>query len=346
MIAKDTSQRITSLRFLLIILVVFVHNNITKEYVDILISNGQTFIFSESKVGQFIQYLISFGIAEAAVPVFFLFSAYLQSIKSDKYSVLIQKKTKSLVIPYFLWILFYCIINRFIPSSFSEFIHYTIGFSTLSGGTPLIASQFWFIRDLIILSFLSPILKYSIKKVPLIPLIISFFVYCTITIKYDAEFHSALFYYLLGFYWGTYEIDLFKYVDKIKWKEVFFIFSLILLCRLIKKDNQFVKSIQILSAVLVLLKTSQLLVSSKNIFAITEKLSAYSFFLYAVHMPILLHTIQKLFFKFFTMKNTFFCLLEYFGVSFVTILAGTLIGVILKRFIPPVFLLLVGGRKA
>lgn len=345
MIAKDTSQRITSLRFLLIILVVFVHNNITKEYVDILISNGQTFIFSESKVGQFIQYLISFGIAEAAVPVFFLFSAYLQSIKSNKYSVLIQKKTKSLVIPYCLWILFYCIINRFIPSSFSEFIHYTIGFSTLSGGTPLIASQFWFIRDLIILSFLSPILKFLIKKAPATLLFLSFFIYCTITIKYDAEFHSAIFYYLAGLCWGTYEIDLFSIIDKIKWKEILILFTLILICRILIQENQFVKSIQIISAVLLLLKFSQILVSSEKIYSITENLSAYSFFLYAIHMPILLRTIQKLFFNYFTMKNTFYCLLEYFGVSFVTIFIGTLIGYLLKKFLSPVFLLLVGGRK-
>jgi hypothetical protein len=62
-------------------------------------------------------------------------------------------------------------------------------------------------------------------------------------------------------------------------------------------------------------------------------------------MPVLLQTIQNIWLKIFPMKNTFFCLFEYFGVTIIIVLIGTGLGILLKKICSPVFSLLNGGRK-
>ena len=103
-ISAETSMRITALRFLLIVLVVFIHNNLRAE--DILkgaLEHGYTqFAYENGLFGRWVQIFISDGIAKCAVPLFFMFASYLQFMKGDSYGVLLKKKAKSLLVPYFL----------------------------------------------------------------------------------------------------------------------------------------------------------------------------------------------------------------------------------------------------
>ena len=104
-IPKETSMRITSLRFLLAIFVVFIHNNFTVEYIAQLVEQGaEDIYFKPNIVSEWIQLVITQGLAQCAVPLFFLFAAYLQARKADCYKTLLKKKLKTLVIPYVLWI--------------------------------------------------------------------------------------------------------------------------------------------------------------------------------------------------------------------------------------------------
>ena len=82
-----------------------------------------------------------------------------------------------------------------------------------------------------------------------------------------------------------------------------------------------------------------------TVYSAAAYLSAYSFFLYAIHGPALLDVAKKLWIHYLPMKNTFFCLLEYFGVSFLVIIIGTSVGIILRKICLPLFSLLNGGRK-
>ena len=93
----NTSQRITALRFLLIIFVVFMHNNFTVESIaEGVAKGGSAVLFNQGIFGRWLQLFISAGIARGAVPLFMLFAAYLQEIKNDPYPILLKKKTKSL----------------------------------------------------------------------------------------------------------------------------------------------------------------------------------------------------------------------------------------------------------
>ena len=104
-VPRETSKRITSLRFLLAMLVVFIHNNFTTEQIrESIAIGGRHILFNQSIAGAWIQHFISGGIASAAVPLFFLFAAYLQAMKNDPYKIMLKKKSRSLLVPYILWI--------------------------------------------------------------------------------------------------------------------------------------------------------------------------------------------------------------------------------------------------
>ena len=94
-IDETTSKRITALRFLLMIFVVFIHNNFTAKSIAEILENGEIApLFNQGVVGKWIQLFISDGIGRGAVPLFFLFAAYLQTKKDDRYPVFLKKRDK------------------------------------------------------------------------------------------------------------------------------------------------------------------------------------------------------------------------------------------------------------
>ena len=64
-------------------------------------------IFVQNEFGRWLQFFISLGIANCAEPLFFLFFAFLQAKKNDLYSVLLKKRSKSLLLPYVIWMTIY-----------------------------------------------------------------------------------------------------------------------------------------------------------------------------------------------------------------------------------------------
>ena len=101
----------------------------------------------------------------------------------------------------------------------------------------------------------------------------------------------------------------------------------------------------VLSACVALLKLSAFLVRSRKTLAVLSWLGGFSFFLFAIHAPILNTVLQKTWIHFFPMRNAFFALFEYFGVAFFDIVLGTGIGIAMKKLAPAAFGLLNGGRR-
>ena len=70
LIDGETSRRITSLRYILSVLVVFIHNNFTAEKLaDSLAEGNRIPIFEQNTLGEWIQFMISSGLGCCAVPV-------------------------------------------------------------------------------------------------------------------------------------------------------------------------------------------------------------------------------------------------------------------------------------
>lgn len=99
-ITAETSKRITALRFLLIVFVVFIHNNFTQEQIieDAIKSGAEPFVYNNNLTGRWIQLFIAEGVARCAVPLFFLFASFLQFMKNDSYFALLKKKARTLLL--------------------------------------------------------------------------------------------------------------------------------------------------------------------------------------------------------------------------------------------------------
>lgn len=100
----------------------------------------------------------------------------------------------------------------------------------------------------------------------------------------------------------------------------------------------------VLSSCILFLKLSAVIEKSKKAYGILSYLSAFSFWLYAIHTPVLNELLKRVWLKFLPMKNPFFCLAEYFGVTVLTVAIGTALGILLKKIFLKLFALLTGGR--
>ena len=371
-VSAETSRRITSLRFLLAIFVVFIHNNFTaKSVAEMFQETGVQMAFCQNALGKWTQLFISGGIARCAVPLFFLFAAYLAARKYDSYPVMLRKKAKSLLLPFVLWtglyVFFYggikLLVLRIAPQfilnpnktvlswTAADWLHKILGYNAekiepglqnFPSSLPELAVQFWFVRDLLILFALSPILKCLIRKFPAGFLAL-------VCVPFFADVSGVLFVRtdaLLFFCLGTYGIPLFEHIDRISWAEVAVLFALTFLFgNMFDGEKNVMRQFMVLAACLIMLKCAALIERNERAFAAASFLAPMSFWLFAVHNPLLNGFLVKMWLHFFPMTTPARCLAEYFGVTVIVIALGTASGLLLRKICPPLFSVLNGGRK-
>lgn len=167
--AKLLSDIIQWLRVPLTILVIFVHTNVE------LFEDKSSMAFSSCY--DYITDIVGF-VASFAVPAFFVISGYLffRNIEVLRFSIIVRKfksRFNSLVIPFLFWNLLVYVwallsniyVNGDATSVFSflnKYSLYNIFISIQGYGTPIYMIM-WYVRDLIVLTILSPLIYYAIK---------------------------------------------------------------------------------------------------------------------------------------------------------------------------------------
>ncbi|MEH3580922.1 acyltransferase [Enterobacter cloacae] len=116
---------------------------------------------TQGSMNYFIQDFIQNGVARAAVPLFAFISGYLLFYKSNSYVTLLHKRIRALAIPYvissFFALICYIVIHRGEPYN-SLWLLKSIFITPVNG-------QLWFIRDLIIISLISPVIFQLSKNI-------------------------------------------------------------------------------------------------------------------------------------------------------------------------------------
>lgn len=176
-ISKSDSTRISLLRFPLIVGVVYIHNY--DIYPNTL---GRAFGAEwQAWLSQFSIALMAQGIARLAVPIFFILSGYLFYLNyksnSKDYIPALQKRVSTLLIPFLFWNVLVLLLTIALqagsnnPALFSGRFKSPLDFTTyeyidaiLGIDRRPIAHHLWFIRDLIILSVLSPVVLALVKR--------------------------------------------------------------------------------------------------------------------------------------------------------------------------------------
>lgn len=181
------SNTIDFLRFPLIVLVVMIHAHKT----EVTIS-GVKYIYDLTNFPIYsnMSYLISDIIASLAVPMFYVISGYLffnklQNFSWNEYDKKMKSRFKSLLIPYLFWniaiLCAFAIFQMFVPGVMSGANRLIIKYSffeylnSLWGGyadNQPICYQLWFMRDLMVVVLLAPMISFLIKKTSYIYLIL------------------------------------------------------------------------------------------------------------------------------------------------------------------------------
>ncbi|MBV5316190.1 MAG: acyltransferase [Desulfobulbaceae bacterium] len=178
MIDKESSLRLKLLRFPAIIGVVYVHAyGTTVNY-----AGGTLGLVETNGLTEFIRNLLSQGLARIAVPLFFLMSGYLffANFRWSKKTYLekLQTRLRSLLVPMVFWNILGLALVALVQAWPSiQTIPYFIGKNDVIAGYTIIqyfnailglkwypfAYHFWFIRDLILLALLAPVIAVILR---------------------------------------------------------------------------------------------------------------------------------------------------------------------------------------
>lgn len=194
------SQTFDWLRFPLIVCVVFIHNPCRPALNFEEIVSGS---FSMMSCYNLIRVVLTYVLTHIAVPAFYVISGYLFFYNTriwnfDIYKTKIKKRFHTLIIPYILWnviayaLLFGVVLVKNICTGdwngdfslsldiFWNYYSWKSGYDWLGNEivhTAPINLPLWFLRDLIVLSILSPLLYWLVTRFKYYFIAILFFLY-------------------------------------------------------------------------------------------------------------------------------------------------------------------------
>ena len=220
------SAKLKRLSFVLMIMIVYLHSyNIVVRF--------KTGIIEISKgYSSFFQDFISQGLMRIAVPFFFAISGYLffLNIQATRKEFILRfkKRVNSLIVPYMFWslwgVLFFYTL-QLLPQSQPFFTNelikdYSIGKLLDTIFINPIPNQLWFVRDLVTLTIVSPVIYFLVRYLKIIPVMIFLFTwfYGFNFMVFSAE---PLFFFILGAFLAT-KNDKFAQIDLSKQSLILF----------------------------------------------------------------------------------------------------------------------------
>jgi len=339
------STKIKFISFITMIMVLFIHSFNSTLYPNELILPNH--------YATDIQNFISFHVCRIAVPFFFILSGFLFAYNFDltlkNYLEKLKSRFKSLVIPYVLWVVlwtsfFYILSNLSVTKSFinSPLSIQNFTFTSfISIFESPICYQFWFIKDLIFLVLFSPLFLILVKKIP--PLVLGFLYVNLVYWNYDLLFFSnlAVFYFAVGLFLALNFNKILAIKINIHFAIIGIVWILLYFANRFEITVYFIPLI-ILTGLYFVWKLYDVVNQESSIYLRLTKWASFSFFLFALHEPILI-SLKKLGFAILG-KTPSVSLILYFSLPFFVFAFSIFIGFLTKKFVPNIFKVLTGGR--
>ncbi len=356
-ISAEESIRLRLLNFPLIIGVVYIHAfSVEIDHAGVTLGPEKINYLTD-----FIRILVSQGIARLAVPLFFLMSGYFffQGFTWSwrGFGRKLATRAKTLLLPYLFWTIFWVCI-RFLGQSIPAVKAYFTGDGRLLADYSMYdltnavlgltrapeAYHFWFIRDLMLLMIISPLIFLVLRRLALPFLGAMFVVWITAGWRIYTPDAVGVLFFSVGGYLAMQGKTLFFFDRYGKWFVL--VYLPVLLADVLWYEAPFNLCLHrcgiVVGLVAILFGSSMLLVSErlKNTLL---RLSGASFFVYATHEP-LLGIAKTLAFQFLPLNRPYTMLLIYIFVP-LAVVAG-LVGVhgILKSLLPKTLTVVTGGR--
>ena len=200
---KDLSVAIAWMRFPLIFMIVLLHCYCAID------AHGHPLFFK-------VVYPFGLFLGETGVPAFFFISGFLFFYSLKSYRQKIRSRVNSLLIPYLIWngliLLTYLLLEMLghpmliLGKSIADYgvLDYLRAFVDrghwdMGNGVPMLC-PYWYIRNLMVLCILSPIIYYGIKYLKWIPVLALFLWW--ISIPYNGMIASSLLFFSIGAYFS------------------------------------------------------------------------------------------------------------------------------------------------
>lgn len=372
------SETITMLRFPLAVLVVFIH----VYHPNIDVYKLHMMGFSGIAIYEYVSRFFSVVLGSSAVPIFFIISGYLLFLKVDSYSKdvyigKVRKRWQTLAIPYFLWIVLYAleaIMSQEVGSlithgkPWTDFIGFFrqndcmhmfwdsrvwdeqitwLGVEAHKSGPFLL--PFWYMRDLIVMILLSPIVYWLVKRLRIVWICFLGIIYMLdINVSWmSGTFVVASLFFSVGSYFGINKIDFTKALWKFRY--VIFPLTLILVCLQTYGIDE--KNIYILSPWLVIFQSLALIILASvlckfpKLLAFNKKLASTSFFVYSIHLFVLGY-VTIIVNRLIPVRDIWYVnIVNYFMTVMVIIMVCLILYWILLKCVPGILGILVGDRK-
>lgn len=374
--AKNQSQMIDLLRFPLVICVVFIHifPDVTK------VADVDYPLLSSRGLYNILGIILSNVLPNIAVPSFFLFSGYLffanfKDWSWNGYNEKLGRRVKSLLIPYLLWNLIPVIMDVIRPLIFAirnnsqnltnlcipkisvwqifiENNRIDTNLNICGGATyssyPL-NLPLWFLRDLIVVCILTPIIYYLIKKTRLgIILIFALGYIFNITIPIPGFSFVSLLFFSLGAYFAINSLNIAKFSRRCSMFITPIFTVLLIVCTLFQ--NRYLLDIFIIVGIFAVFAITSYLIERYNVKP-NRFLVKSCFFIYASHfIEVLIWETpvsfsKKLLGRFVIVNETYIqqCA-SYILAPFLAISICLLGYYLLSRFVPKLCGVLCGNR--
>lgn len=358
---ESISKAITFLRFPLIFMVVVLHAQFTTLDVNAL------------SVYSFISTLMSNILTRVAVPMFFVISGYLFFYKVAEFSLSVygdklKKRVNSLLIPYVLWIavfiLAYSVIIKVNLVSMSggktvydyEMMDYLLAFfneninengviAVFTGEGAPIAFHMWFIRDLMIVCIISPIIYVLCKDMVVgggISVVL--LVLWVMNMSLDASGHyylSAITFFSVGAYLQLQNMRL-QNLSNAWWLILVYLIGAVVECILFRGSQpicMIVHNVNILIGIVAFFVAA---LKIANKISVPMIMTESTFFVYGIHAMVIL-LLSKLAQR-FVPQSDLLMTITYVFVPIICTVMCVCMYVLARLIMPQVTKVLTGGR--
>jgi surface polysaccharide O-acyltransferase-like enzyme len=352
-----SSERLNILRFPLIVGVVFIH------------AYGSSLGFSGVEVGvaqvtpfvRFVEDFISQGVARIAVPLFFLMSGYLFFVGFEwslkNYLGKVRTRIKTLLIPFLFWnllVLALFALGQALPATRTYFSGNNVPISSYHAFDFLneifgiahapIATQFWFIEDLMLLVLLVPVIHLMHKYFPYLFLAAIFIAWLVGYWFVRVPSAPSVLFFFLGSVLAVRNKNLFA-LDK--YGPIFLIaYVIVVIIDTLTKSQKFNLYINNIGIILGIISVLFLTLSIQKNIKLKNSLlwlGKISFFVFAAHEPTLI-IVRKLAFKIIEPNSSLMILFLYLFIPLLVIVFLILIYRILIMLTPRFVKIITGER--
>ena len=290
------------------------------------------------------------GIAAAAVPFFFMSSAFFLYSKSKSVKEVYISRFKSLVIPYLLWNTLSMICFTILKS-----LHLTsVGLDQFSitgilGGVFLhdYLAPYWYMLYLIVMVAIYPLLRWIISRnkivcLAFLAILILAHIFVTYSPSIRIDYSGSIVYYYIGAILGYYYKDEVEKIPQLPQKRIFLFLATLLpigillffVCNVWDIHLDFLRdivsvSLIVLSVIGLNLQTPKFLVG-------------LSFMIYSSHF-IILESVEEVFYRLFP-HNGLWMMVDFFVAPLITLGIITVACHLLKKVCPKVYMILNGNR--